>query len=45
MMKCRDCPYLWKDNGDTFECCHFPPEAGEPPCELITDEKEEEDDE
>ena len=44
-MRCSDCPYHWKDDGDDFAQCHFirmfPPELDPAPCEVNDDEPDE----
>lgn len=43
-MKCENCAYKWKEDGEQFACCHWESQApGEfPPCEY--DDYEEESD-
>lgn len=33
-MKCVDCPYHWKDDGDKFAHCHYAYDDGYAPCEV-----------
>ena len=42
-MKCVDCFYHYKEETDTFPCCHFVGPEGWAPCEQ-EEESEEEDD-
>ena len=32
-MKCTDCSYYWKEEGEAFARCHFEGPDGSAPCE------------
>jgi len=38
-MKCKDCGYFWKDEGEDIPSCHYRWNDGYAPCEV--DEREE----
>ena len=41
-MKCKDCPYCWKDETDRFARCHFEERSpgDQAPCEYEDDYEE-----
>lgn len=39
-MKCTECGYHWKEEGDAFARCHFEGPVGWAPCECDEDEIE-----
>ena len=42
-MKCADCPYCWKDEGDKYPHCHYGYDDGYAPCEVEDSGYEQED--
>ena len=32
-MKCVDCPYFWREEGEEYGCCHYRWNDGYAPCE------------
>ena len=44
-MKCKDCAYYWKDEGEKFPTCKYRYDDGYAPCEVEEIEPEETEDE
>ena len=36
-MKCKDCPYYWRAEGERFAQCHYGYDDGCAPCEIEDD--------